>query len=143
MNEITNIVNTVVKAINGLIESGCEPNKIVVGLAAYGRHKDSPGKVKMYSDVIEDIHTKRLPMKKTLLANDEHLGFLFDSPVMIKEKVKMAFEKNLAGVFLWELGQDYFFDEQYSGGFLLQSAAMMKKEMIASQKADAVSKDEL
>ena len=132
-----------VNAINGLNQSGCETTKIVVGLAAYGRHKDSPEKVKMYSDIIEDIHTKRLPMKKTLLANDEHSGFLFDSPVMIKEKVKMAFEKNLGGVFLWELGQDYFFDEQYDGGFLLQSAAMMKKEMIASHIADSVGKDEL
>lgn len=129
-----------------MIQSGCDKSKIVVGLPAYARHKDSPKDVRTYSEIIEEIHTTKLPTRATLFSKNEHMEYLFDSPVIIKDKVKMAFEKGLKGVFMWEIGQDYYFDAQYPGGYLIQSASEAKADLISSRRTssnESESNDEL
>lgn len=78
------------------------------------------------------MNTKALPEEAELFAKNKYMGYMFDSPAMIKDKVKLAFAKKLQGVFLWELGQDFFDDEQYTGGMLIQSASSAVQEIKTS-----------
>ncbi len=121
--------NSVEKAIDDFISSGCDPAKIVAGLPAYGRHAQNPGLVKTYSEIIDGViqnESNTKIDKKQLLSINEHGGYLFDSPRMIQAKVEMVRKKGLKGVFFWELGQDFRNDEISPAGLLLQSASKHK-----------------
>jgi len=112
------------KAIDALILSGCQPNKIVIGLPAYGRHGKHPEIVKTYSEIVDNfMATNPSPDDEVLLSLDNHEGILFDSPIMIAEKVNLVHQKGLQGVFIWEIGQDYFSHRKFPGGLLIQSAS--------------------
>jgi chitinase len=118
--------DNVLKAVDDIISSGCDPSRIVVGLPAYGRHGKSPGMVKTYSEVIDEVidaNSEAMEDLNSLFSTEEYGGFLFDSPNMIQAKVKMVVQKGLKGVFFWELGQDYRNDKSFPGGLLLQSAS--------------------
>lgn len=128
---------TVVKAIDDLIASGCHPNKIILGLPAYGRHGQEPHIVKTYSEIMDEFIVNKKSNANILSLNNYH-GILFDSPMMIQDKVNMVRVKGLKGVFLWEIGQDYYSHPDYPGGLLIQSASTF-----VSKTNDATNNGEL
>ncbi|KAH3745856.1 glycoside hydrolase [Pelomyxa schiedti] len=86
------------KSLVAFITSSSEiPHKIHLGLPFYGRNVYT-GEPTSYTDMLA---TKRLP-KGTDLISDVYLN----GPETIKKKTQLALDNNLAGVMIWELGQD-------------------------------------
>jgi chitinase len=73
---------------------------IVLGLPAYGRHKNNPGAVKTIAEIV-DAQDGWIDDEQ-----NDHEGMLYDSPRDVREKVDYARAASLAGVFVWEIGQD-------------------------------------
>eukprot|EP01071_Lankesteria_metandrocarpae_P001779 Lankesteria_metandrocarpae@DN1877_c0_g1_i1.p1 len=72
--------------------------KVVLGLPFYGRHVTT-AEVYDYKQLIGNYSI-------TDDSIDEVEGIFFNSPATLRKKIQLAFNKGLAGVMLWELGQD-------------------------------------
>jgi len=124
-------------AVEGLVKSGCPPSKIMLGIPAYARHWDNPGDVKSYAELIDELEKTRKVASTSTSENDEQPllnredvekfhefnGYIVESPKRVREKVEYARNRNMAGVFFWELGQDKQHLSIAPGGILLESAA--------------------
>lgn len=115
------------EAVKGLIDSGCPPHKILLGIPSYGRHSKNKGDVKTFAEIADGMLVDGAK-ELTFPANGEWKGYLFESPTGVQEKVAFAKKKGLAGVFFWELGQDKQ-HEIAKGGILLEAAASSSKIM--------------
>lgn len=102
-------------SIQQLLDAGVLSTKLFLGIPAYGRHETNVGTVMTFAEMVDAAGTHVL---------DRHSGtwheFKYDSPEMVRRKVQLAKEKNLGGVFLWELGQDKQMGN-FPGGVLLES----------------------
>lgn len=84
--------------VEKLIATGAPRDKIVLGLPFYGRDIAKRDVTKTY---------RQLVAEKTLGADvDEVGGVYFNGPQTIARKVQYAWDEKLAGVMIWELGQD-------------------------------------
>ena len=72
--------------------------KMTLGLPFYGRHMRT-GEWKSYEDIVSKMDVKSPDQ-------DEVEGFYFNGPTTIRNKVKLAQSSGLAGVMIWETGQD-------------------------------------
>lgn len=108
-------IEQVTTTVNSLLASGIPSTKLFLGIPAYGRHQTNFGKVMTFAEMVDAAGTHVL---------DRHKGswheFKYDSPEVIRKKVQLAKEKNLGGVFMWELGQDKQ-QRNFPGGVLLES----------------------
>lgn len=116
-------LHTAQAAIDRLIQSGCPPGKIVLGIPAYARHSRNPGMVKMFAELVDDA-----PHGVELDVLGENDGYRGDSPRIVREKVVYTKEKGLAGIFFWELGQDK--QHEHAGGGLLVEAASISRTFL-------------
>lgn len=107
---------TVVKAVAEFVEYACPISKMVLGLAAYGRHYQNPGFVKTFSELMDES-------SNAAASQQEWNGYRYDSPQSIRRKVEFATQQGMKGVFFWELGQDKQHAELGPGGILLEAAA--------------------
>ncbi|TWU04910.1 glycoside hydrolase family 18 protein [Stieleria varia] len=82
--------------VERLIQWGCPAEKIAMGLPFYGRNRE--GAAKTYQELVI------LPSAKS--GSDTVNGFAFNSESTVTNKVKWAADKQLAGVMIWEVGQD-------------------------------------
>lgn len=74
---------------------GCPPEKIALGIPFYGRRESRAAKTYgqlSAGDVDANV--------------DQVDGFAFNGPATVGAKVRLADEQGLAGVMIWELGQD-------------------------------------
>lgn len=82
------------KEVEQLIRWGCPPEKIALGLPFYGRNQ--AGDAKTYAQLIREGDVR----------GDVASGYAFNGPETIQKKIQYANTKNLAGLMIWELGQD-------------------------------------
>lgn len=73
-------------------------NKLVLGLPFYGRQITNRNNALTYAEIKQRFR----PSKE----QDEAGGFYFNGPDTLVKKVKLAKQRGLAGVMIWEIGQD-------------------------------------
>jgi GH18 family chitinase len=130
-------LENVEKAVTAVLQSGCPPHKLIVGIPAYARHETAPERVLTFAEVFDSVAAD---IDSTML--DSHDGYRWDAPHAIREKVKYARDHGLGGVFFWELGQDKQHDELGPGGILLEAASKYLKELLL-QSSDEEENTEL
>jgi GH18 family chitinase len=116
------------QVVSILLEPGggldTQPNKIILGIPMYGRHQTNPGDVKTFYEIYDGIAAD--DDQEGSYSNDDSRsnwkGYEWDSPTAIRDKIIFAKERNLGGVFFWEIGQDKRTDINPMG-MLLESTA--------------------
>lgn len=84
--------------IDQMIRQGAPSSKIILGLPFYGRSLTDWSKAVGYSEIVRQHNPSR--------DLDEAGGIWFNGPATLQRKVAIARERSLAGVSIWELGQD-------------------------------------
>ncbi|HEV3341230.1 MAG TPA: glycoside hydrolase family 18 protein [Pirellulales bacterium] len=87
-----------VSAVERLIKMGVPADKICLGVPFYGRGVEQRAKSLTYRQIVE----KHDPAP----TSDEVDGIYFNGLETIRRKTRLAVEKKLGGVMIWELGQD-------------------------------------
>ena len=84
--------------VKKLIDAGASARQITLGLPFYGRDKLKPERAMTYREIVAK---HRLGPEV-----DEIDGVCFNGPTTITHKTDYALKSGLAGVMVWELGQD-------------------------------------
>lgn len=87
-----------VSEIEKVVGMGAAKNKIILGLPFYGRGIVQRDRTMTYRDIV----TRHRPDKGV----NEVDGVYFNGPDLIQRKTALAIDEGLAGVMVWELGQD-------------------------------------
>lgn len=85
--------------VEKLIKAGADQNRITLGIPFYGRKVDQSDQVQTYRDLLKHAG-------KAVVDGDEFDGYFFNGPATIRRKMDYAKSTGLAGVMIWELGQD-------------------------------------
>jgi chitinase len=86
------------KDLGAMAKLKAPANKLLLGLPFYGRQVTSRNNALTYAEIKQRFR----PSKE----QDEAGGFYFNGPATIAKKVKLAKRRKLAGVMIWEIGQD-------------------------------------
>mmetsp|Transcript_28750 Transcript_28750/g.58773 ORF Transcript_28750/g.58773 Transcript_28750/m.58773 type:complete len:397 (-) Transcript_28750:81-1271(-) len=84
------------------LSAGLPPHKLSLGIPAYARQLDNPGAVKSYAEALDGPEYGGDLRSGDVTAD----GFGLNGPVTVKRKVEWALREGLAGVMVWEMGQD-------------------------------------
>ena len=84
------------KDVERLIGWGCPPGKVAMGLPFYGRNKARE------SHPYRQLVANRRPTPN----RDEINGYAFNGPSTLARKIRHARQRKLAGIMIWEAGQD-------------------------------------
>ena len=84
--------------LNNMARLGVPPEMQLLGLPFYGRQIKNRKKAITYAEIKERFQPKR--------EQDEVGGHYFNGPDTLAKKVKLAKSRGLAGVMIWEIGQD-------------------------------------
>jgi chitinase len=84
--------------VDRMVKKGVSPSKISLGVPFYGRNISNSARSTTYSDIVKKHH----PAPDV----NEVDGIYFNGPRMIEQKTKLALARKLAGIMIWELGQD-------------------------------------
>ncbi len=106
------------KAINDSLNSGFRPDKLLIGLPAYGK-EFVDGKTRQVRDVAYADIVNTLNGKELLIAKGNHNNLYFETRSNIEDKINYINDRNFAGIFLFEVTSDHP-DEKFS---LLHSAS--------------------
>jgi GH18 family chitinase len=103
------------------------PEKLMLGIPAYARNMYNPSNVKTFAELYDDIigtgyDNKTNMDSSTMMRKHAWDGYEWDSPARVQEKVRLAKQYGLGGVFFWEIGQDKV-TKDYPEGILLHAAA--------------------
>lgn len=100
------------------------PEKILLGIPAYARHLQHPGNVKTFAEIYDAVVQESGGDESSIDWTTLHSwkGFEWESGERIRDKMQLAREKELGGVFFWEIGQDKV-SKLYPRGVLLEAAA--------------------
>lgn len=79
-----------------MLRFGCPREKIVLGVPFYARNRE--GAAKTYADLVQ--------LAGCAPDSDQFCGFGFNSRQTIRDKVDYIRREHLAGIMIWELGQD-------------------------------------
>jgi GH18 family chitinase len=80
-----------------LIKDGIPARKLVLGVPFYGRQISNHDRVLTYREIIA---------KQPKITGDEFEGYYFNGPKTVEAKTRFALQSKLAGIMIWELGQD-------------------------------------
>jgi GH18 family chitinase len=84
--------------VKRLLDAGAKAEQITLGIPLYGRDRDKPERAVSYRELLA---------KNKLDADADEVGrVFFNGPATVRRKTEYAAEANLAGVMVWELGQD-------------------------------------
>ena len=86
-------------AVDSLIAKKIPANKICLGIPFSGRQIDDRTKALSYANILKQ-HPPSSP------ETDESAGYFFNGPSTVSTKTAWALERKLAGVMVWEVGQD-------------------------------------
>jgi chitinase len=119
--------------LSGESSSNSIASKIVLGFPAYGRHRQKVQDVKTFAEIIDDSSKSdsssssndAASLRTTIDTRTEWQDYIFDSPQVVRQKALLAKQKGLAGVFMWELGQDKHDQDLAPGGFLARAMSGM------------------
>lgn len=124
---------------------GQTPEKILLGIPAYGRHLQNPGNVmsfgEIYDAISQEIGNDHLAVNWSSLHSWN--GFEWESERRIRDKVKLAKSKGLGGIFVWEVGQDKVLDQNPRGVLLEAAAAAVRSEFAPDNPPVRGDSDEL
>ncbi len=84
--------------IDRLRKAGIPANRICLGVPFYGRSLDKKRTAYTYADIV-----RRFSPKPT---TDQTNGIYFNGPATIRRKTRLAISGGLAGISIWEIGQD-------------------------------------
>ncbi len=84
--------------ISKLLDAGVPAKKLVMGIPLYGRDVKKFDRVMTYAEIVRKFQ----PAADV----DEVKGIYFNGKRTVKRKVEWAKQQQLAGVMVWELGQD-------------------------------------
>jgi GH18 family chitinase len=84
--------------IDRLRRAGIPAGRICLGLPFYGRSLDKKRTAYTYAEIV-----RRFAPASTA---DETNGIFFNGPATIRRKTRLAISSGLAGVSIWEIGQD-------------------------------------
>jgi chitinase len=101
--------------LNKMALLGVPAEMQLLGLPFYGRQITNRKKALTYAEIKERFHPKN--------EQDEAGGYYFNGPGTLAKKVKLAKERGLSGVMVWEIGQD-----AKGRDSLLKQVALAKKE---------------
>lgn len=108
-------------AVDGMLAAGCPRAKLVLGLPFYGRSLEQPGRVATYDELLRLRATREAAGERD--TRDDRVGeFAYESPRGAARKVELAAALGLAGVMVWEVGQDAR-PAEARGGLLLGALA--------------------
>lgn len=82
--------------VERILKQGCPARKVTLGIPFYGRNK--AGDAKTYAELTN--------LRGFSDAKDEVNGYAFNGKATIAAKAKLANGSKLAGIMIWELGQD-------------------------------------
>ena len=101
--------------LNNMARLGVPAEMQLLGLPFYGRQITNREKAITYAEIKERFKPKR--------EQDEAGGYYFNGPGTLAKKVKLAKARGLAGVMIWEIGQD-----AKGTGSLLKQVALTARE---------------
>ena len=87
-----------VAAVEGFVNKGVDKSKIALGVPFYGRSITDFSQTFTYAEIVDQYH----PAPET----DEVAGIYFNGISTIKRKTEYALSQKLAGIMIWEVGQD-------------------------------------
>ena len=88
------------KDVKSILKSGFPPYKVALGFPGYGRSLSSPGNVQTYEEIVNNFS----PKPAGDIAGPD--SFYFNGVETVKKKTTYALKRGLAGLMLWEAGQD-------------------------------------
>ena len=84
--------------VKKLLDAGAKAEKVTLGIPLYGRDRAKPERAVSYRDLVAK--------NKLEPDADEVDGVYFNGPTTVRRKTEYAVEAKLAGVMVWEIGQD-------------------------------------
>lgn len=87
-----------VKDVERLVSKGVPRAKICLGVPFYARKTDQSREATTFGAIVRRFGPDR--------GDDEAGGYFFNGPETVGKKTRYALEEGLAGIMIWELGQD-------------------------------------